>query len=48
VNQYKPDFDFMFSNDGDQNNQSIPEAETCEELGVLLTDGLGDKIESSS
>jgi cytidyltransferase-like protein len=48
VNQYKPDFHFMFANGGDQNNQSIPEAEICEELGVVLTDGLGEKIQSSS
>ncbi|AUC79531.1 cytidyltransferase [Nonlabens sp. MB-3u-79] len=48
VNEYKSDFDFMFANGGDQNNKSIPEAIICEELGVLLTDGLGEKIQSSS
>jgi hypothetical protein len=38
----------MLANACDQNNQSIPEAEICEELGVMLTDGLGEKIQSSS
>ena len=39
---------FMFANGGDQNNDSIPEAKICKELGVELIDGLGDKIQSSS
>jgi len=39
---------FMFANGGDQNNDSIPEAEICKELGVELVDGLGGKIQSSS
>ena len=38
----------MFGNGGDQNNDTIPEAEICKELGVELTDGLGNKIQSSS
>ena len=37
-----------FANGGDQNNNSIPEAGICEELGVHLIDGLGNKIQSSS
>ena len=37
-----------FANGGDQNNQSIPEAPICEELGIDLVDGLGEKIQSSS
>ncbi|TDQ19389.1 D-beta-D-heptose 7-phosphate kinase/D-beta-D-heptose 1-phosphate adenosyltransferase [Algoriphagus boseongensis] len=37
-----------FANGGDQNNQSIPEVPVCEELGIELIDGLGDKIQSSS
>tara|TARA_R110000796_G_scaffold192112_1_gene308844 strand:- start:170 stop:592 length:423 start_codon:yes stop_codon:yes gene_type:complete len=37
-----------FANGGDQNNTSIPEARICEELGVSLIDGLGNKIQSSS
>lgn len=38
----------VFTNGGDQNNDSIPEAIVCKELGIELTDGLGDKIQSSS
>ena len=37
-----------FANGGDQNNDSIPEAGICKELGVSLIEGLGDKIQSSS
>ena len=37
-----------FANGGDQNNESIPEAKICEELGIELIEGLGDKIQSSS
>ena len=37
-----------FCNGGDQNNNSIPEAKICNELGIELIDGLGDKIQSSS
>lgn len=38
----------IFTNGGDQNNDSIPEAKICKELGILLTDGLGGKVQSSS
>lgn len=41
----RPDF---FTNGGDQTNDSIPEATVCQELGIKMVDGLGDKIESSS
>ena len=37
-----------FANGGDQNNDTIPERPVCEEVGVTLIDGLGDKIQSSS
>ena len=37
-----------FCNGGDQNNNSIPEAEICSRLGIELRDGFGDKIQSSS
>jgi glycerol-3-phosphate cytidylyltransferase-like family protein len=37
-----------FCNGGDQNNNSIPEAKICQELGIELRDGFGDKIQSSS
>ena len=38
----------IFTNGGDQNNSTIPEIEVCQELGIELIDGLGDKIQSSS
>ena len=38
----------MFTNGGDQNNDTIPEAAICEELNIDMVDGLGDKIQSSS
>ncbi len=41
-------YKLAFANGGDQNNQSIPEAAVCLELGIELIDGLGDKIQSSS
>ena len=41
----KPD---CFTNGGDQNNTTIPEIKVCNELGIELVDGLGDKIQSSS
>ena len=42
------DYDLAFANGGDQNNDTIPERPVCEELGIKLIDGLGDKIQSSS
>ena len=48
VQKYKNDYVFGFANGGDQNNSKIPEVSICEELGVDLIDGLGDKIQSSS
>ena len=48
-NKYKDtDTKLYFANGGDQNNDSIPEAGICQELGISLIDGLGDKIQSSS
>ena len=43
-----PKYKIAFANGGDQNNDSIPEAGICRELGVSLIEGLGDKIQSSS
>lgn len=48
VEEYGNQYEFTFANGGDQDNQSIPEAEICHKLGVNLLDGLGDKIQSSS
>jgi cytidyltransferase-like protein len=42
------EFRLAFANGGDQTNQSIPETPICQELGIELIDGLGDKIQSSS
>jgi len=41
-------YHLAFANGGDQNNDTIPEREVCERLGIELIDGLGDKIQSSS
>ena len=41
-------YDLYFANGGDQNNDTIPEREVCERVGIGLIDGLGDKIQSSS
>ena len=45
---HDPKYQIAFANGGDQNNDSIPEARICRELGVSLLEGLGDKIQSSS
>lgn len=47
-NLLKDNYKLAFANGGDQNNQSIPEAPICLELGIELIDGLGGKIQSSS
>ena len=41
-------FSLSFANGGDQNNNTIPEKSLCEQLGISLIDGLGDKVQSSS
>ena len=46
--EYGKIWDLHFANGGDQSNESIPEAEVCNELGIKLIEGLGDKIQSSS
>jgi D-beta-D-heptose 7-phosphate kinase/D-beta-D-heptose 1-phosphate adenosyltransferase len=42
------EYGLAFANGGDQDNNSIPEAGICQELGISLIDGLGDKVQSSS
>tara|TARA_B110000503_G_C7093378_1_gene390408 strand:- start:175 stop:615 length:441 start_codon:yes stop_codon:yes gene_type:complete len=42
------EYELSFANGGDQNNNTIPERSTCNQMGVALVDGLGDKIQSSS
>ena len=46
--QLSSEYDIAFANGGDQNNNSIPEVPICNDLGIELIDGLGDKIQSSS
>ena len=40
--------ELWFVNGGDAFNNNIPEVKVCNELGIQLLDGLGDKIRSSS
>ena len=42
------DYELSFANGGDQNNNTIPERPICDQMGIALIDGLGDKIQSSS
>ena len=46
--KFGKDYDLAFANGGDQSNEIIPEVPVCEELGIVLIDGLGEKIQSSS
>jgi len=46
--QLQQEYQLAFANGGDQDNTSIPESKVCQELGIALLDGLGDKIQSSS
>ena len=46
--QFGSIWDLHFVNGGDQNNNTIPEADICRELGIELIEGLGNKIQSSS
>ena len=46
--EFGGEFDLAFANGGDQDNENIPEGLVCEEAGIVLIDGLGDKIQSSS
>ena len=46
--KHSDDYELYFANGGDQNNHSIPEASVCKEKGIILIEGLGNKIQSSS
>ena len=46
--EYGAKYKLSFANGGDQSNDTIPEAELCEDLGISLIDNLGEKIQSSS
>mgnify|MGYP000166889166 FL=1 len=39
---------YIFTNGGDQFGDTILEKDLCNQLGIELVDGLGDKIQSSS
>jgi cytidyltransferase-like protein len=45
---YSIEYDLVFANGGDQNNETIPEKTICKKMNIALIDGLGDKIQSSS
>ena len=47
-NHFSKKYQIAFANGGDQTNNSIPEVGVCEKYGIMLIDGLGDKIQSSS
>lgn len=47
-NEFGNEYQLVFANGGDQNNDTIPEKPICVELGIELIDGLGEKIQSSS
>ena len=48
VDKFYGSMNLAFANGGDQNNDTIPEAEVCRMFNIELIDGLGDKIQSSS
>ena len=45
---YGDKYELTFANGGDKDNQSIPEVPLCKKLNIIIIDGLGDKIQSSS
>lgn len=45
---YSKNYDIMFTNGGDQFFSESPEKEICDQLGITIRDGLGEKIQSSS
>ena len=44
----KENYDFIFTNGGDQFFSESPEYTLCKELNICVKDGLGEKIQSSS
>jgi len=46
--KYSPNYNLVFANGGDQNNEDIPEANICKKLKIKMIDNLGNKIQSSS
>ena len=48
ASKYGAEYELVFANGGDQNNDTIPERSICEQMNIGLVDGLGNKIQSSS
>ena len=48
VDKFYGSMKLAFANGGDQNNDTIPEADICRQFNIELIDGLGDKVQSSS
>ena len=48
VDKFYSTMKLAFANGGDQNNDTIPEADICRQFNIELIDGLGDKVQSSS
>ena len=48
VNKFYDSMKLAFANGGDQNNNTIPEKDVCNQFCIELIYGLGDKIQSSS
>ena len=48
AHDFGQEYELNFANGGDQNNNTIPERPICDQMGISLIDGLGDKIQSSS
>ena len=48
VDKFYETYKLAFANGGDQNNNTIPEADICRQYNIELIDGLGEKIQSSS
>lgn len=46
--EYGPDTQVIFGKWGDRFSSNIPEVQVCEELGIMIKDGLWAKIDNSS
>ena len=48
VIDFGSEYELSLANGGGQNNNTILERPVCDQMGITLVDGLGDKIQSSS
>jgi hypothetical protein len=46
--EYGPDTTIIFGKGGDRFAGNIPEVQVCQELDIVIKDGLGEKIDNSS